>query len=73
MILSADQIKVLHSGSAVPVKVGDTDCVVLRRDVYDKVKDLIYDDSEMDPRDTYPAVLNAWDQGDSLDDYESYQ
>ncbi len=73
MILSADQLKALQSGSPVPVKLDGTDCVVLRKDLYDKVKGLIYDDSEMDPRETYPAVLAAWDQDDNPDDYESYQ
>ncbi len=75
MNLSGDQLKALQSGSPVPLNLDGTDCVVLRMDVYDKVKKLIYDDSEMDPdpRETCPAVLAAWDQDDNPDDCESYR
>ncbi len=73
MNLSGDQLKALQSGSPVPLNLDGTDCVVLRKDVYEKVKRLIYDDSEMDPRETYPAVLAAWDQDDSPNDFECYR
>jgi hypothetical protein len=73
MILSADQLSAIQRGSPVPINLDGTDCVVLRKDLYDKVKGLIYDDSEVDPREMYPAVLSAWDQDDNPDDYESYQ
>lgn len=73
MFLSADQLKTLQSGAPVPLTLDGTSCVLLRKDLYDKVKGLIYDDSEMDPRETYPAVLSVWDQDDNPNDYESYQ
>lgn len=73
MTLSADQLKALQSGSLVPLTLDGTDCVALHKDLYDKVKGLIYDDSEMDPRETYPAVLSAWDQDNNTDNYANYK
>ena len=73
MILSRDQLTALDQGAAVAVTIAERECVVLRKDVFEKVPVLKYDDSEMDPRETYPAVLRAWDQEDNSDDHEVYK
>jgi len=66
MILSADQLKAIQHGEAVPVTVEKAECVVIRKDVYDKVKELVYDDSEVDICEAYPlmdavARQEGWD------------
>jgi hypothetical protein len=49
----------------VPVDVDGRDCVVLRREIYDRVKRVLdYDSGDYSPRETYAAVLKAWDQDD---------
>lgn len=75
MNLSSEQVEAIREGEPVRVtsdEVG-TVCVVLRADVYDRVKNLIYDDSEMDPREAYPAVLRAWDEEGCPEDAELYR
>jgi hypothetical protein len=67
MTLTADQVSKVNEGQPVtvtPPEVG-AECVLLRADVYARIRNLlIYDDSEMDPREAYPAVLKALDEDD---------
>jgi hypothetical protein len=75
MNLTAEQVESIKEGDPVrltPDEVG-TACVVLRADVYDRVKSLIDSDVEFRPRETYPAVLNALDAYDeSPEQYLEY-
>ncbi|MEO8496863.1 MAG: hypothetical protein ABI614_17470 [Planctomycetota bacterium] len=64
MILSGDQLKALGQGEPIPVTIDETECIVIHRDVFDRLKNLLYDDSEMKPRETYAAILNAIDSHD---------
>ncbi len=74
MDLSNDQVQALDHGDVVPVIVAGRQCVILRREVYDRVKRVI-DDSEMPAEEAYPAVLSAWDQepDPGLDAYQEYK
>jgi hypothetical protein len=74
MNLTNDQIQALDHGDAVPVLVDGRECVVLRRDIFDRVKGVIEYD-EMSPEEAYPAVLAAWDQEEDpgLDAYQDYK
>lgn len=76
MNLTNDQIQALDHGDPVPITVDGRACVVLRRDIYDRVKQVIeYDDSEMGFEEGYLAVLAAWDQEEDpgLDAYQDYK
>jgi len=76
MDLTNDQIQALDHGDPVPVGVDGRQCVVLRRDVYDRVEQVIgYDDRELSPDEAYPAILAAWDQekDPGLDAYQDYR
>ena len=74
MILSPDQLKALDQGQAVPVSIDQRECVVVRRDVYDRTKDSSYDDAEMDPSEAYPFVDDVMADDDARDPtLESYQ
>jgi hypothetical protein len=53
------------------------ECVVIRRDAYEKIKHLLYDDSEPDPARFYPLVsaIMAEDDADdpALESYQRYK
>ena len=74
MDLSNDEIQALDQGDAVSIVVDGRECVVLRRDIYDRVKRVVEYD-EMNPEESYPAILAAWDQekDPGLDAYQDYK
>ena len=46
MKLTLDQTTALKNGEPVSLVLDRTECVVLRKDVYERIKRLLYDDSE---------------------------
>jgi hypothetical protein len=73
MILTADQLKALDQGEPIPVRIEDKDCVVVHKEVFDRLKGLLYDNSEWVPREAYPAILRAIDSDDEdTDQYLDY-
>jgi hypothetical protein len=75
MELTAAQITALKDGRPVtvtPPELGER-CVVLRGDVYDRVRGALEPGAEFDARETYPAVLKVLDQTDeSPEQYLEY-
>ena len=73
MNLSAEQQHSIDQGFAVEINVEGRDCVLLRRDVYEKAKAV--EENGISPRETYPSVLKAWDQNEdpSIDAYQEYR
>ena len=76
MNLSMDQKQALQQGNAVPVVVETTDCVLLRRDIFDRVKALLYDDSEWTHDDLRKQLARSyegsgWDEPE-MDAYDNY-
>ena len=78
MNLSDDQLRALEQGQVVRVldPKGQLECVLLRADVYDRVKARLPD---FDPREAYPALDEAMREDWSdprmadYDDYESHR
>jgi hypothetical protein len=69
MNLTDQQIQSLATGTPVPIVIGGTRCILIREDVFDRVKKVIeYDSSEIDPEEAYPAILEAWHSVGSPDD-----
>lgn len=67
MELSPQQQQAIHEGAAVPITVAQTDCVIVRKDVYEQSR------ADADPRWLYAAVLKAWDaDDDNPAQYEEY-
>lgn len=60
MNLTNEQLQAAKNGEAVSIQANGQRFVLLAEEVYDRIKDLVSYD-EMDPRDTYAAVLKAWD------------
>ena len=54
-VQSPEQRKALESGESVPVTKSESqlECIVIRADLYERVKALL---PGLDPRDTYPAI-----------------
>jgi hypothetical protein len=75
MNLTSEQVQAIKEGVAVPVlppEVGEQ-CVVVRSDVYDRVRHLV---ENIDPADAYPAIDEAWKEGwddPKLADYDRYE
>ena len=76
MDLTSEQVLAIDHGDAVPIVVDGRSCVLLREDVFDRVKRVIdFDDSESSPEEMYPAIIAAWDEEDDpgLDAYQEYK
>jgi hypothetical protein len=75
MNLTSEQVRAIREGAPVPIvppEVGE-ECIVLRRDAYEKIKHLL-DDSEPDPARFYPVVGAIMAEDDANDPaLESYQ
>ncbi len=76
MNFTSEQVQAIRDGSPVPVvlpEVGE-ECIVLRKDAYEKIKHLLCDDNEIDPTRLYPLVSAMMAEDDANDPaLESYQ
>jgi hypothetical protein len=69
MELSAAQMQAIENGEAVPITVGNTKCVLLREDLYERVKALL------DVEATYPLLDETFRAGweaPGMADYDRY-
>ena len=62
MNVSTEQIEAIERGEAVQVTLDHTECVIIRKDLYDKIDSL----------EVCPAVLEAWDGSGSPEDSTDY-
>lgn len=75
MTLTDEQIAALRHGEPVTLfadQVG-SDCVLIRSDVIAGVQHALTATTDAVPRESCPAVLNAWDSVGSPDDAELYR
>ena len=63
--LSAEQRIALETGEPVPCLVGATDCVVVRKDVFDRMQHVAYDDSEWSAEELIALAERAFDDADT--------
>lgn len=80
MNLTKQQQQAVENGEAIPVHVGKAECVVVRKDIFDRVKAVLYDDGELGDEE---AVRMGWESGKSIgwdtaemaeyDDYEAHR
>ncbi|HCS53904.1 hypothetical protein [Rubinisphaera sp.] len=69
MNLTGEQIQALAEGLTIPLVVEGREYVMVSREVYERVKQVLEDD----PRSTYPAAMKAWDAEGSPEDETLYQ
>jgi len=67
MKLTPEQQQSILQGNPVPIVVQNTDCFVVRRDLYERFTSLIA------PEETYNAILEAWDASGAVEDGEVYR
>ena len=76
MNLTVEQLEAVREGEAIAIsdpEIGP-ECVLLRADVFARVKNLIYDDTDFDPREAYPMINEIMREDDANDPWlESYQ
>jgi hypothetical protein len=77
--LSDDQRQAFEQTGGKPVDVLDPmtniQYVLIRADQYERVRSLVEDVQDIDPRETYPAIDAAFREGwsdPSMDAYDSY-
>ncbi|MEX2141226.1 MAG: hypothetical protein WD894_18315 [Pirellulales bacterium] len=63
--LTAEQRIALETGEPVPCVVGATDCVVVRKDVFDRMQHFAYDDSEWSAEEMIALAERAFDDADA--------
>ena len=69
MELSADQIRAVEDGEAVPVTVEHTQCVLVRADIYERVKAML------EIAEAYPLIDETFREGweaPGMADYDRY-
>lgn len=62
--LTPEQQKILADGDAVPCILNETQCVVVRKDVFERILHVAYDDSEWTPEEMTAAAEAAFDDTD---------
>lgn len=70
MTLTPEQTQAIQNGQAVSVTVDQTECDVMRKDVFQKIRHCAYDDSDWTDAEM-EAV--AGEMFDALDDAEKIQ
>jgi hypothetical protein len=63
--LTAEQQTALESGEPVPCVIGATECVVVRKDVFNRFQHVAYDDSEWTAEEMAALAERAFDDADT--------
>jgi hypothetical protein len=63
--LTPEQQRTVEGGDPVPLTVNQTECVVVRKDVFERMKHVAYDDSEWTPEEMSAAAAHAFDSADN--------
>jgi hypothetical protein len=65
MELTPDQLKSLQEGNAVPVRLNGTDCIVLRKDIFDQVqRTSSYDDGDWTEEEMRALAARTFEDAD---------
>jgi hypothetical protein len=61
MTLTKEQERAVESGEAVPVQVGKAECVVIRKDVFERVTAPVYDDGDLTDDELHAIAARTLD------------
>jgi hypothetical protein len=64
MTLTSDQLAALKSGQVVPCLLGQTECVVIRKDIFERMQRARYDDSDWTPEEMLAMAERTFDDAD---------
>jgi hypothetical protein len=62
---TAEQQNAIASGEPVPFTLNETECVVLRKDVFERMQHVAYDDSELTPEEMIAMAERAFNDADA--------
>ena len=65
MNLTAQQMSAIASGEAVSCVLDRTECVVVRKDVFERMQHVAYDDSELTAEEMVAMAERAFDDADA--------
>ena len=63
--LTAEQRNALTKGEPVALILENAECVVVRKDVYERMQHVAYDDSELSPEEMIALAERAFDDADT--------
>ena len=63
--LTAEQRTALESGEPVPCVLEKTECIVVRKDVFERMRHVAYDDSEWTSEEMIALAERAFDDADT--------
>ena len=67
MTLTRDQKNAVEHGQAVPITLDGTDCIVVRRDVYERLSRAEYDDTEWHEDELRALASRTFDEADTAE------
>ncbi len=70
MTLTPEQLRAIQSGQPVSVTVDQTECVVVRKDVFQKIRQVAYDDSDWSDEEMEAVAAQTFG---ALDDAEKIE
>lgn len=80
MNLTVEQLDAVQAGQPVEVTIEQTTCVVVRKDVFERVKNLVYDAGDWTPEEmrellARSAEANGWNEPgmEAYDDYDAHR
>jgi len=62
--LTTEQQKAVSCGEPVPFVLNETECIVMRKDVFDRMKRIAYDAGEWTPEEMIAMAKLAFDDAD---------
>ena len=65
MTLTLQQMNAIQHGEAVHVTVDQTECVVVRKDVFQKIRQVAYDDSDWSDEELEAVAAQMFDALDN--------
>jgi hypothetical protein len=72
-MITQDQINSAKAGKEVTLDMEGVQLVLVRRDVYERVKHAVYDPSEFDPEEMYPLIEEVLGDDPGLDAYQEFK
>jgi hypothetical protein len=63
--LTTEQQNAISSGKPVPFVLNETECIVVRKDVFERMKNVAYDDSEWTREEMLALAAQAFDDADT--------
>jgi len=65
MDLTAEQVAAVENGEPVPYVLDHTECVVVRKDVFERMQRVAYDDSEWTTEEMIALAERTFDDADN--------